>query len=97
MFSSCCVQWKLVTNVEYTPKLKASQLFEDTVSVGGYPRKISRLKKFRALVVPGGRCRKGIIIQVRQIKCRFSYGRPVIPEKKRGCNRSVCPCTHTEE
>ena len=30
---------------------------------GGYPRNFSRLKKFRALVVPGKGLRKGVIIQ----------------------------------
>ena len=29
----------------------------------GYTRKFSRMKKFRALMVPGGGCHKGIIIQ----------------------------------
>ena len=30
---------------------------------GGYPRQFSCLEKFRALVVPGGDCHKGIILQ----------------------------------
>ena len=31
---------------------------------GGYLSQFSRLKKFRSLVVPGGDCRKGVILQV---------------------------------
>ena len=38
---------------------------------GAHPRHFSRLKKFRALVVPIGGCRKGIIIQERNINRRF--------------------------
>ena len=30
---------------------------------GGYPRQFSCLEKFRALVVPGGDCHKGVILQ----------------------------------
>ena len=63
---------------------------------GGFPRQFSCLKKFKSLVVPGGGCCKGIIIHGRQLKHRFSCGRPVMSEKKRGCNGSVYPCTHTE-
>ena len=64
---------------------------------GGYPRQFSCLKSFRALVVPSGGCRKGVILQGRQLKGRFSYGMPVMPDNKRGCGVSVCPCTQTEE
>ena len=63
---------------------------------GVCPRQFSRLKRFRALVVPGGGCHKWIILQGGQIKRRFSCGRPFIIEKKSGCNWSVYPCTHTE-
>ena len=63
----------------------------------GIPQAVQLFEKFRALVVPGGGCRKGIIIQWRQLKIRFSCGRPVMHDKKRGCNGSVCPCTYTEE
>ena len=55
------------------------------------------MKKFRALVVPVVGFRKGIIIQGRKLKCRFSCGRPVMPDKKKGCNGSNCTCTQTEE
>ena len=64
---------------------------------GGYPSQFSCLEKFMDLMVPGWGCRKGIIIQGRHLKCRFYCGRPVMPEKKRECNGSVCPCTPTEE
>ena len=64
---------------------------------GGYPRQFSRLKKFRALVVPGGVFHKGTIIPERQLNRRFSCGRPVMTEKKRGCTGSFCPCTHTDK
>ena len=39
---------------------------------GGIPRHFSILKKFRSLVVPGGGCRKGTIIQGMQPRLRFS-------------------------
>ena len=45
---------------------------------GGRPRQFSFLKKFRSLVVLGGGCRKGIILQGSKLKRRFSYGRLVI-------------------
>ena len=61
----------------------------------GPPRQFSLLKNFRSLVVPGGGCRKGIILQWRHIKRRLSSGRPVVPENKSGCNGSVCTCTQT--
>ena len=60
---------------------------------GGLPRHFSRLKNFRSMVLPGGVWRKEVIIQGIQIKRRVSCGRPVIPDKKRGCNGSVWPCT----
>ena len=61
------------------------------------PGKFSCIKKFRDLVVSGRFFCKGKIIQGRQLKRRISCGRPVMPEKKRGCNGSICSCTHTEE
>ena len=64
---------------------------------GGLPRQFTRLKRFRDLVIPGGGCRKGVILQGRQLKCRFSCGSSVTLEKKRGCNRIVCTFTHIEE
>ena len=64
---------------------------------GGLPRKFSCLKRFRALVIPGWVFRKGTTLQSRQLKNRFSCGRPFIIEKKRGCNWSVCTCTQSEE
>ena len=64
---------------------------------GGRPRQFSRLKKFRSLVVTGGGCHKGVIIQGSQLKHRFSCVRPFIPDKERGYNESVCPWTHIEE
>ena len=70
---------------------------EDTFRSGGYPRKFSCQKNFRALVVTGGGCHKEIIIQGRQIKRRFSCGRPVIPEKKRRCNGRVYTCVQAEK
>ena len=54
-------------------------------------------ENFRDLVVPGGGCHKEIIIQGKQLKLRFSCGMTIMPDKKRGCNGSVCPCTYTEE
>ena len=47
---------------------------EDTILVWRMPRHFSRLKKFRSLVVPGGGCRKGGIIQGGQLPS----GLPVI-------------------
>ena len=61
------------------------------------PRQFIYLKMFRALVVPGGGCCKGIILQERQLNHRFYYSSPVISDKKRGYNRSVYTCTQTEE
>ena len=49
---------------------------------GGCPRKFSRLKKFRDLVVPGLGFRKGIIIQGEAADLRFTCNRPVMPENK---------------
>ena len=45
------------------------------------------MKRFRDLVVPGGGCNRGIILQERHIKRKFYCGGPVMPENKRGCNR----------
>ena len=64
---------------------------------GGRTRQFSRLEIIRALVVPGRGCHEEVITQGRQVKRRFSCGRPLILDKKRGCNRSVCTCTQTEE
>ena len=58
---------------------------------GESPRQFSRLKIFRALVVPDGGLCKGVIIHGDQIKLRFSCGRPVVVEKKSGFNGSICP------
>ena len=44
----------------------------------GIPRQLSRLKRFRDLVVAGGGFRKGVILKWRQLKRRFSCGRPVM-------------------
>ena len=68
----------LNVNLSYNPTSSWRILFR----YGGYPRQFSRLKKFRALVVPGGGCRKGIILQGGQIERRFSCGSPVMPDKK---------------
>ena len=46
-------------HLSYNPPSYWSILFQ----YGGRPRYFSRLKKVRALVVPGGGCCKGIIIQ----------------------------------
>ena len=40
---------------------------------GVLPRQFSCLKKFRSMVVPDRGCRKGVILQGRQLKCRFSW------------------------
>ena len=64
---------------------------------GGRPRQFSRPECFRALVIPGGVFSKGTILQGRQIKRRFSCGRPVMPDNKRGYNGSNCTCTQTDE
>ena len=56
-------------HVSYKPTRFLRILFRS----GGHPRKFSFLKKFRALVVPGGVCRKGKIIQGIHIKCRLYY------------------------
>ena len=63
----------------------------------GIPRQFTRLKRFRYLVVPGGGCCKGIILQGRQLKCRFSCGGTITLEKKRECKGIVYKCTHIEE
>ena len=86
--------WSMLNiHLSYNPTTSWRILFHS----GGCPRQFSRLKKFRALVVPGGGWHKGIILQWRQLKCRFSCGRQVMPEKKRRCNRSVCKSTQTKE
>ena len=41
-------------------------------------------EKFRALVFPGCGCCKGIILLGRQLKHRFSFVIPVMPDNKRG-------------
>ena len=64
---------------------------------GGYPRKFSLVKKFRAFVVLDGGCRKEITLHEMQLNRRFSCGRPVMPDKKRVYNGNVYPCTQTEE
>ena len=64
---------------------------------GGRHRQFINMKKFRALVVPGGCWLQGVIIKWRQLKRRFSCGRSFMLGKKRECNRSVCTCTQTEE
>ena len=50
-------------NLLYKPYSSRRILFR----YGGRPRQLSRLKIFRALVVPGGGCRKGGVLQGRQI------------------------------
>ena len=50
-------------HLSYKPTSSCRILFQ----YGGYPRQFNLLKKFRAMVVPGGGCRKGIIIQGRQL------------------------------
>ena len=82
--------WPMLNfNLSYKPPSSWRILFWS----GIHTRKFSCLKNFRVLVVPGGGCHKGIIIQGRQLKRRFSCGMPVRPDKKRGCNRSIYPCT----
>ena len=68
-----------------------------TFWVWGIPQAVQSSEKLRALVVPVGGCRKRIIFQGRQLKRRFSCVRPFIAENKRGCNKSIFPCTQTEE
>ena len=46
-------------HLSYKPPSSWRMLFQS----GGYPRQFIHLKFFRALVVPGGGCHKGVIIQ----------------------------------
>ena len=81
------------SHLTYKPPSSWRILFQ----YGGIPMQFSHLKKFRALVVPlGGYC-KGIIIQGRQLKHIFSFVIPVMLDKKRGYNWSICTLTHTQE
>ena len=57
----------LKLHLSYKPPRSCRILFWSGVS----PRQFSRLKSFRALVFPGGGCRKGIILQGRQLKRRI--------------------------
>ena len=50
----------LNVHLSYNPPSSCRILFR----YGGYPMQFSRIKKFSALVVPGGGRRKGIILQV---------------------------------
>ena len=51
------------------------------------------LQNSKIYVVPGrGFCR-GVILQGRQLKRRFSFEKAVMLEKKMGCNRRVFTCT----
>ena len=61
-------------------------LLEDTVLVWGRASKLSHLKKFRALVVPSGRCRYGTIIQVIMISTGVLQNGPSRLRRKRGSN-----------
>ena len=63
---------------------------------GGIISKFGCMKKFRDLVVLSGGCHKGVILQRRYLKRRFYFGRPFMPDNKRGCNGSVCPCTRID-
>ena len=77
-------------HLSYKPPSSFRILFDSE----GCPRQLICLKKCRALVVPSGGLPKGIILHGRQLNIIFFCGRTVIPEKKRGCNRIVSPCTH---
>ena len=81
----------LNVNLSYNPTSYWRMMFRS----GGLPRKFICLKKFRDLVVPSGGCRKGIIVQGRQIKRRFPCGNPVMPKNKRVCNGRIYPYTQT--
>ena len=51
---------------------------------GLYSMQFSILKTFRSVVSPGGCCHKGVVLQGRQLKRRFSCGSPLVLDKKRG-------------
>ena len=55
-------------------------------SSGGGPSQFSRLINFRSLVVPGGGCQKGVIIQGRHLPSAlmFTCNSPVMLENKGG-------------
>ena len=97
VFCSCLYNetWWPMLNVHLSYKPPSS--YRILFRYGGRPRQFSYLKIFRSLVVPIGRCHKGVIMQWRLMKRRFSCGRPVMLEKKRGCSGSICPCIQTEE
>ena len=63
---------------------------------GVLSRQFNRLKIFRSMVVPGGGCCKGVILQGIKLTRRFSCGRPVILGKKGQCNGSVGSFTQIE-
>ena len=86
--------WWPMFNVHLTYKFPSSWMI--LFWFGGYPRQFSTLKKFRALVVPGGGFHMGIILQGRQLKYRVSCVRQDMPDKRRICNKSVCTCTKSE-
>ena len=83
----------LNVHLSYKPSSSWRILFRSE----GYSRQFSRLKKFRALVVPVGGFCKGIIIHERQLKRRLFCGRPVMPENKIGCNGRFFLCTKIGE
>ena len=86
--------WPMLTaHLSYKPPIYWRILFWS----GWWPRKFISMKCFRALVFPSRGCRNGVIIQGRHLNRRFYCGRSVMIKKKRGCNRSVYPCTYTEE
>ena len=64
-------RWTILNvHLSYKPPNYCRILFHSR----GHPRQFSRLKKFRALVGPGGGYYKGIVLQGSQLKCRFFYG-----------------------
>ena len=66
----------------------------DLVGITG---NLSHLKDFRTLVVTNGGFRKGDNSSGEASALRFTCNRPIMTEKKRGCNGSVCTCTQKEE
>ena len=63
---------------------------------GWFPKQFIRLNFSGPWWSPAGAAVRGYIIQGRQLKRRFSCGRPIMPEKKSECNRSVCMSTWTD-
>ena len=70
----------LDVHLSYKPPSSWRILFRSA----GFPTPSSCLKKFSALVVPGGGCRRGVILQGFQLKRRLSCGRRSCLRRKGG-------------